>query len=113
MPHPVHQPGCADTRVTIMIFVHQVSSNDSSTAGDADSPEKPKLLQQSNGLEDICRPIVDQVKAWEGIAAAQFGLEGGMDGWDSDTPDPESSEDKYLKACLAKPFIWKVILTTC
>jgi len=54
-------------------------------------------LQQCNAVEDICRPLVDQVKAWEGIAAAQYAIDGGMDGWDSDDPPPETSEDKYLQ----------------
>ncbi len=47
-------------------------------------------------MEDVCRPLIDQVKAWEGIAAAVYAVDGSMDGWDDDNKKPQSSEDKYL-----------------
>lgn len=40
---------------------------------------------------------LDQSQLWRDIAAASFGADGVMDGWDSDTEAPLSSEDKYLK----------------
>ena len=61
------------------------------------SAQQPKLVQQANSVEGICQPIVDQVKVWGDIAAAQYRLEGGMEGWGSDEEQPESSEAQYMK----------------
>ncbi len=36
------------------------------------------------------------MKAWEGIAAAEYAVDGSMDGWDDDKKQSQSSEDKYL-----------------
>ncbi len=48
-------------------------------------------------MEDVCQPLTDQVKAWEGIAAAEYAVDGSMDGWDDDKKQSQSSEDKYLQ----------------
>jgi len=70
----------------------QVSEPSDTAAGKG----KTHKLQQSNAVEDVCRPLVDQVKAWEGIAAAEYAVDGSMDGWDDDKKQSQSSEDKYL-----------------
>lgn len=58
--------------------------------------------QRPNAAADICRPLVDSVKAWEGIAAAEYAFDGVVDGWDSDSEMPqESAEDKYLQVSLS------------
>ena len=61
--------------------------------------QQPDAVQQSSTVEEICHPVVDQMKAWRDIAAAQYGEgeEGDMTGWSSDDNEPESSESRYLK----------------
>lgn len=39
----------------------------------------------------------DESQLWREIAAATFCSDGVADGWDSDTEEPASNEDKYLK----------------
>ncbi|DBB00652.1 TPA: hypothetical protein ACH3X3_002330 [Trebouxia sp. C0006] len=75
-------------------FSVKVSEPNDTVAGKG----KAHKLQQSNAVEDVCRPLIDQVKAWEGIAAAVYAVDGSMDGWDDDNKKPQSSEDKYLLA---------------
>lgn len=59
-------------------------------------------VQHPNNAADICRPLVDSVKVWEGIAAAEYAFDGVLDGWDSDSEMPqESAEDKYLQVSLS------------
>lgn len=72
----------------------QVSEASATSATDN---SKAQHLQQSSGEEDICRPLVDQVKVWEGIAAAEYGIDGSMDGWHSTQVQPGTSEDAYLQ----------------
>ena len=60
-------------------------------------------MRHPNAAAEICRPIVDSVKVWESIAAAEYALDGVLDGWDSDSElemPPESAEDKYLQVRL-------------
>ncbi|KAK9830214.1 hypothetical protein WJX72_010381 [[Myrmecia] bisecta] len=62
----------------------------------------------------VQEPIIDRVKLWETIAAAQFSADGISEGWDSDVSDDETPEHKYLKAHPGVPVvdnledIWKV-----
>ena len=59
-------------------------------------------MQESSTVEDICRPLVDSVKVWEGIAAAEYGLDGVMEGWeDAAAKPPETAEDKYFQVSKA------------
>ena len=46
------------------------------------------------------QPVLDQSQLWADIAAASFGADGVMDGWDSDTEQPKSSESKYLQVSM-------------
>ena len=56
-------------------------------------------MRHPNAAAEICRPLVDSVKVWERIAAAEYALDGVLDGWESDSEMPlESAEDKYLQA---------------
>lgn len=41
--------------------------------------------------------VRDESKLWEGIAAAQYKLDGDETGWDSEVSDDETPEDKYIK----------------
>jgi len=41
--------------------------------------------------------VRDESQLWREIAAATFCSDGVADGWDSDTEEPASNEDKYLK----------------
>ena len=43
-------------------------------------------------------PVRDELKLWETKAAAQFRLDGDDAGWDSDEPEEETQEEKYIKA---------------
>ena len=45
-------------------------------------------------------PVRDELKLWETKAAAQFRLDGDDAGWDSDEPEEETQEEKYIKARL-------------
>lgn len=45
----------------------------------------------------IEKPVQDQSRLWEAIGAAQFCSDGIADGWDSDTEESETAEEKYLK----------------
>lgn len=40
---------------------------------------------------------VDQYRVWEAIAQAEFGADGLTEGWDSDTEEYETPEQKYMK----------------
>ena len=42
-------------------------------------------------------PFEDKLKLWEAMAAVQYRTDGVADGWDSDEPDTETSEQKYIK----------------
>ena len=42
-------------------------------------------------------PVRDELKLWETKAAAQFKLDGNDAGWDSDEPEEETQEEKYIK----------------
>ena len=42
-------------------------------------------------------PVRDELKPWETKAAAQFKLDGDDAGWDSDEPEEETQEEKYIK----------------
>ena len=66
-------------------------------ATSATDSSKAQHLQQSSGEEDICRPLVDQMKVWEAIAAAEYGVDGSMDGWHNTQVQPGTSEDAYLQ----------------
>ena len=60
-------------------------------------------------MEDVCRPLIDQVQAWEGIAAAEYAVDGSMDGWDDDKIKYQSSEDstfRYLNCYLLSPAVF-------
>lgn len=91
-------------------------------------------LQHPNTAADICRPLVDSVKAWESIAATEYAFDGMLDGWDSDSEAPaESAEDKYLQVqnnmyrtdvcichdrcthamCSSNEELWCVVLALC
>lgn len=59
-------------------------------ATNASQPPSAKQQQQS-------QPVLDQSQLWADIAAASFGADGVMDGWDSDTEQPKSSESEYLQ----------------
>jgi hypothetical protein len=43
------------------------------------------------------QPVKDTVKEWEMIAAEEYKFDGVADGWDSDTGEQETPEDKYIK----------------
>ncbi|KAK9861171.1 hypothetical protein WJX84_008535 [Apatococcus fuscideae] len=59
-------------------------------------------------------PFEDKLKLWEAMAAVQYRTDGVADGWDSDEPDTETSEQKYIKANPSVPVVenledlWKV-----
>ena len=55
------------------------------------------LQHQANGMQAVCRPLVDSAKQWEEVAAAEYAADGDMQGWQQDNATPESSEDKFLK----------------
>ncbi len=42
-------------------------------------------------------PFEDRSKVWETMAALQYRADGVADGWDSDEPDRETPEQKYIK----------------
>lgn len=83
----------------------QLQVSEATTISATDS-SKAQHLQQSSGEEDICRPLVDQVKVWEGIAAAEYGVDGSMDGWHNTQVQLETSEDAYLQVLFtAVPYL--------
>ncbi|KAK9866675.1 hypothetical protein WJX84_002407 [Apatococcus fuscideae] len=45
-------------------------------------------------------PFEDRSKLWETMAALQYGADGVADGWDSDEPETETPEQKYIKVWL-------------
>ena len=51
------------------------------------------------GSDEACLsgPVRDELKLWETKAAAQFRLDGDDAGWDSDEPEEETQEEKYIK----------------
>ncbi|KAK9833748.1 hypothetical protein WJX74_004831 [Apatococcus lobatus] len=59
-------------------------------------------------------PFEDRSKLWETMAALQYGADGVADGWDSDEPETETPEQKYIKANPGVPVVenledlWKV-----
>lgn len=62
-----------------------------------------QLLQvQSKGEEGLPsagdQHLVDRVSQWELKAAQQYREDGTTDGWDSDTSEPETAEQKYIRA---------------
>lgn len=58
-------------------------------------------MQHPSAPAGVYRPLVDSVKVWESIAAAEYAFDGVLDGWDSDSETPpESAEDKYLQVRL-------------
>lgn len=76
----------------------QVVDSTNGLAGNSPSAKQAQALQQSSTAADICRPLVDSVKAWESIAAAEYGFDGVMEGWDTDSKKAaETSEDKFLQ----------------
>jgi hypothetical protein len=79
----------------------QVATNDTEAAGGAASPAGS--LQDHLALPpppEQEQPILDRSQLWADIAAASFGADGVMDGWDSDNEQPQSSESKYLRVRL-------------
>ena len=62
--------------------------------------------EEPAGPDEACmRTIVrDELKLWETKAAAQFSLDGDDAGWDSDEPEEETQEEKYIKA---RPTGWQ------
>ena len=75
---------------------------DSKHSLDNGSCTNPSLtMRHPNAAADVCRPLVDSVKVWESIAAAEYAFDGNLDGWDSDSETPpDSAEDKYLQVRL-------------
>lgn len=45
----------------------------------------------------VTNPFEDRSKVWETMAALQYRADGVADGWDSDEPDTETPEQKYIK----------------
>lgn len=83
------------------MYVQVADSKHSLEVGSSCSNQSIKV-QHPNNAADICRPLVDSVKVWEGIAAAEYAFDGVLDGWDSDSEMPqESAEDKYLQVSLS------------
>ena len=61
---------------------------------DSTKASRPPPTEQQQHQQ---RPVLDQSQLWADIAAASFGADGVMDGWDSDTEQPKSSESRYLQ----------------
>lgn len=62
------------------------------------NPGLVKAVQQPNAAADICRPLVDVVRVWEDIAAAEYGFDGVMEGWDSNGHKAAAtSEDEFMQ----------------
>jgi hypothetical protein len=61
----------------------------------ASQPPPTKQQQQR-------QPVLDQSQLWADIAAASYGADGIMDGWDSETEQPKSSESKYLQVSMTQ-----------
>jgi hypothetical protein len=66
--------------------------DDGTSASQSASTEQQQQQQQQT--------VLDQSQLWSDIAAASFGADGVMDGWDSDTEQPKSSESKYLQVSI-------------
>lgn len=58
---------------------------------------KAQVQQQANPILNICQPLVDKVKLWEDVAAAEYAADGDLQGWHPHQARNESSEDQYLK----------------
>lgn len=43
--------------------------------------------------------LVDRVTEWEHKAAEQYREDGSSDGWSSEASEPETAEQKYIRAC--------------
>ena len=72
--------------------MHSEANQDQSAAA-----RKAQVQQQANAIASVCQPLVDKVKLWEDVAAAEYAADGSMQGWHPDQAVTESSEDKYLK----------------
>lgn len=86
---------------TVCVYVQVADSKHSLEKGSSCSSQSIQI-QHPIAAADICRPLVDSVMVWEGIAAAEYAFDGVLDGWDSDSEMPrESVEDKYLQVPFA------------
>lgn len=66
------------------------------SASIADDPTIEEI-EAASYMAAIEKPVQDQSRLWEAIGAAQFCSDGVADGWDSDTEESETAEEKYLK----------------
>ena len=89
----------------------QVADSTCGLAGSSFSAKQARALQQPSTAADICRPLVDSVKAWENIAAAEYGFDGVMEGWEGDSKQAaENSEDKFLQVMHCCSFCGAILL---
>ena len=58
------------------------------------------MQQQANAVEKVCQPLVDQVKLWEEVAAAEYAADGDVQGWEAEQQVAQSSEDRYIQVRL-------------
>ena len=54
-------------------------------------------IRTASFMAAIEKPVQDESRLWEAIGAAQFCSDGVAEGWDSDTEETETAEEKYLK----------------
>lgn len=75
------------------------SDNKANCNSSVTSVRQNPLQQQANAIASICQPLVDKVKLWEQVAAAEYAADGDAEGWHPHEAPVESSEDKYMKVC--------------